>query len=119
MTKLHAYLEAVARRKGIVRTGAGPTTTVQTNYAILAQLQDGDIPLLTEIIRLMEFTLMKVLEQSDAEEACVYAERGLLKAEELAASGSSATWGPAAPQTKKVETQGEMEQKCREADKCL
>ena len=93
MTEIDKYTTAVACRK------AYDSKRGRVNIAILMELEDNDIPRLLEIIRVQDFSLRKIKEHAeDDSEEFGYAERALLKVEELAAAGSSARWGGPEPQ---------------------
>jgi hypothetical protein len=89
MTALDKYTLAVSQRKS--RSGS------VTNLAILAQLEDKDVPLLIEIISVMQFGLRKIHEEDsegrDGETDDMVAGKILARVEELAASGCSARFG--------------------------
>lgn len=93
---LDKYLLAVAKRKAI------DTKTNSTNYAIVKQLEDDDLPRLIEIIvefkraneqvmRLGETTSEE--EEPTAVEMMAISTRAHIRAESLADGGSHARWG--------------------------
>lgn len=104
--ELQKYTDAVAKRKAITRKISGQSV----NYAIVSQLEENDIPLLLEVIRLQDKALEGIigLEGLDSDgnprvpeddEAYRCALRCRIKVSELAASGSSAKWGEYEPGT--------------------
>lgn len=86
MSALETYTIAVAQRKAISRKMSGQSV----NYAIVAQIEEKDIPVLLEIIRVQNEALEDLKEEGDGNGT---ARRAVIKVEELAASGSSARWG--------------------------
>lgn len=86
MTSLDTYVLAVSQRKAC-KEG-------RTNYVIAAQIQEHDVPLLLEIIRVLDYGLRKVLETAeDDSEEYGYARLAVCRSEELAATGSLARFG--------------------------
>ncbi len=97
MTELEKYTMAVAKRKAISRNGI----TARMNFAIVSQLEESDIPLLLEIIRVQADVIREVgiisedepLESTDAESMARLCAAAYLKVEELASGGSKARFG--------------------------
>lgn len=88
MNELLRYTTAVATRHAI-----NPKTN-RMNYAIAMQLEQKDLPLLLEIIRVQDAALEKIWETADNDsEECAMAELALNKVEDLAKTGSVAKWG--------------------------
>lgn len=88
--ELDSYILAVAQRKAIRRN---PSTRV--NWAILFQLEDRDLPLLLEIIRVLSDAVKDIAEGCEDEDCdgFTYANRALIRVEELAATGCKKKWG--------------------------
>jgi hypothetical protein len=95
MTTLETYLIAVAKRKSISRKMSGTSV----NHAVVLQLEEHDIPLLLEIIRIQNAALEQVLHEMAGEPAedivCGPLRRSRIKVEDLAASGNCSKWGEA------------------------
>lgn len=86
---LENYCFAVSQRRALDKHGV-------CNHAILRQVEDEDIPLLLEIIRVQAFTMEKAFEAGDDEEdSFAILQRGLFKIEQLAQSGNCKKWGEA------------------------
>lgn len=63
------------------------------NVAIVAQLEDNDIPRLLEMVRIAD----QALRETDITDYSGHARQTYKRIEELAAAGSSAKWGDATP----------------------
>jgi hypothetical protein len=89
MTELEKYTIAVSTRKAISRN-----PTIKINFAVVSQLEENDIPLLLEILRVQDKALEYVANYNGLDDDAIgEALRARIKVEELAASGSSARWG--------------------------
>lgn len=89
MTALDKYMLAVAQRKARDRKQGF------VNVAVLIQLEDKDVPLLLEIIRVQHEALVSIEAEPLGDEGGLHstARIALRKVEELAATGSSERWG--------------------------
>lgn len=100
---IEKYLAVVSKRKSIDRK----QRTVQVNYAILSQLEEKDIPLLIEIIKVQSRALEAVIELGEdvdggqvltqpLEEIVVgLCANAYVKSSELAELGNTKRWGGA------------------------
>lgn len=98
MSELANYIDAVNKRRAYDKKRGG------VNVAVLMQLEDIDIPMLLEIIRLQDYALRKIIDRAsekedqslvgeDADYMAQYAASAHLRVEELASHGSKARWG--------------------------
>jgi hypothetical protein len=102
-SEIDKYIKAVSERKSINRKHA----TVQVNYAVVTQLEDKDIPLLLEMLKVSVRALESVISiQEDIdngekqclthepeEEMAIICATAYVKTTELAQMGSKAKWG--------------------------
>lgn len=99
MSSLSAYTDAITKRKAINPRGSA----YQINCAVLAQLEQDDIPRLLEIVRLFDLTLERCLDHGDeagwddidheAHEINKLLLEARMKIDDLADDGNKANWG--------------------------
>lgn len=97
-TTVEKLLEAVAKRRMIEKTAS----STQVNVAVVMQVQDGDIPLLSEMVRYADETFRAIIDYADDldgemdEDLAVVVKTAAaahLRLEGLADSGSLKNWG--------------------------